>query len=75
MKKSLVSLSALCGLLGLPLGAHAVIYQFNATLNAPSEVPPTSSTATGVASLQYDDHNTASLADAIPTASPRRCSG
>ncbi|MDN3920708.1 CHRD domain-containing protein [Roseateles violae] len=63
MKKSLPLLLALCALLGSPFAAHALVYQFNATLNGPSEVPSTASTATGIASLQYDDHGTASLLD------------
>ena len=64
MKKSLVaSVTAFCALLGAPLAANAIVYQFNATLNASSEVPTTSSTATGIASLSYDTHNTLSLSD------------
>jgi hypothetical protein len=63
MRKKLVSFAALSALLALPLAANAQIYQFNATLNAANEVPTTASTATGVATLQYDTHNTASLLD------------
>jgi CHRD domain/PEP-CTERM motif len=48
-----------------PLAAHAAIFQFNAQLNAASEVPilanPTA--ATGVATLFYDNHGTLSLTD------------
>jgi hypothetical protein len=49
-----------------PFVAHAAIFQFNAQLNAANEVPPivgTPSTATGVATLFYDDHGTPSLGD------------
>jgi hypothetical protein len=45
-----------CGLLALPLAAPAAVYQFNAQLNGASERPtPTSSSATGLATLLYDD--------------------
>ena len=62
MEKALVPV-ALCALLASPLAANAVVLEFNATLNAATEVPPTASTATGVATLQYDTHDTASLLD------------
>lgn len=50
--------------LAAPLMAHAVVYQFNANLNAANEVGAgSSSTATGVATLFYNNFGTASLAD------------
>jgi len=64
MRKTFVSIAALSALLAAPLSANAVIYQFNATLNAANEFPISpASTATGIASLQYDTHDTASLID------------
>jgi len=50
--------------LALPLVANAVVYQFNANLNAGNEVGHVSgSIATGIATLSYNDFNTMSLAD------------
>ncbi len=50
--------------LALPLMANAVVYQFNANLNAGNEVGHVSgSIATGIATLSYNDFNTMSLAD------------
>ena len=46
-----------------PLAAQATVYQFNAALSAANELHVSSSTATGIASLFYDDKGTASLAD------------
>jgi hypothetical protein len=57
------SLLALAALSALPLAAQATVYQFNATLNAAQEVSASASTATGVATLSYDDMGTVSLAD------------
>lgn len=46
-----------------PLTAHAALFEFNAQLSAANEVPPTAATATGLATLLYNDHGTASFAD------------
>ena len=47
-----------------PLVANAVVYQFNASLNGANEIGTLSNaTATGVATLFYDNLNTASLLD------------
>jgi len=56
---------ALSGALGaLPLAAQATVYQFNASLNSANEVGTVSTaTATGLATLFYDDHGTLSLLD------------
>lgn len=52
------------GALMAPLMANAVVYQFNAGLNAANEVgTPSTSSATGVATLFYNDFGTASFAD------------
>jgi hypothetical protein len=64
MNKMLGTVASLCALLAVPISAHAVVYQFNATLNAANEFPTQpASTAIGIASLQYDTHDTASLVD------------
>lgn len=48
----------------LPLVAQSAVYQFNASLNSANEVgTPSTATATGVATLFYDDQGTASLLD------------
>jgi hypothetical protein len=50
----------------LPVAAQGTIYQFNADLRPQNEVAPPVpivSSATGVATLFYDDKNTVSLAD------------
>lgn len=50
--------------LSAPLMANAVVYQFNASLNAANEVGTGSTTtATGIATLSYNDFGTLSLAD------------
>lgn len=50
--------------MAVPLMANAVVYQFNASLNAANEVGAVStSTATGIATLSYNDFGTASLLD------------
>jgi hypothetical protein len=56
-------LLALAALSALPLAAQATVYQFNATLNAAQEVVASASTATGVATLSYNDMGTMSVAD------------
>lgn len=51
-------------LVAAPCLTHAVVYQFNASLNSANEVNSTSAeTATGIASLSYDDKGTLSLTD------------
>lgn len=61
---------ALCALVVLISGcmsqtAQATVWQFNASLNAANEIGPvpSASTATGIATLFYDDQGTAALAD------------
>jgi len=44
-------------LLALPITAQAITFQFNAGLNGASEVPSSGASATGVATLFYDDNN------------------
>ncbi|MCV2370293.1 CHRD domain-containing protein [Roseateles oligotrophus] len=56
-------LLALAALLALPLAAQATVYQFNATINAAQEVGASSSTASGLASLSYDDMGTLAVGD------------
>lgn len=63
MNKSVLSLAAMAAMLFAPLAAQAVVIQFNATINAAQQVPPSSSTATGLATLFYDDKGTLSLLD------------
>jgi hypothetical protein len=50
-------------LLGTPLAAHALVYQFNANLLGSNQVPANAATGTGVATLFYNDNNSASVAD------------
>lgn len=61
---------ALCAVVVLASGcvsqtAQATVWQFNASLKAANEIGPvpSASTATGVATLSYDDRGTATLAD------------
>lgn len=63
MNKTLVSLLGAAALGMVPLAASAVTYTFNASLNGANEVGSSSSTATGLASLIYDTHDTADLTD------------
>ncbi len=50
--------------LAMPLMANAVVYQFNASLNGANEVGTLSTaTATGIATLSYNDFGTVSLTD------------
>lgn len=56
-------LLALAALSSLPLAAQATVYQFNATLNAAQEVTPSASTATGLATLSYNDMGTVAVGD------------
>ena len=57
MKKQLAA-AALFALSAVPMAAHAIVYQFNATLNAANEVrpgqPAVVSNGNGVATLFYD---------------------
>lgn len=62
MKKALLMLGVAAAF-GTPVAAHATIWEFNANLSGANENPPTASTATGVATLFYNDFNTASIAD------------
>lgn len=50
--------------LAAPLMANAVVYQFNASLNGANERPtPVVTSATGIATLSYDDQGTAGVFD------------
>ena len=49
--------------LAVPISAHALVYQFNATINSSQEVLPNATTGNGVATLFYDDKNTALTTD------------
>ena len=65
MKKALLGVAAAIALVAIPLAAQASIFQFNATLNQGNEVGAIAnvSSATGVATLSYNDFGTLSLAD------------
>jgi len=66
MLKTVASLLAI-GALAVPLAAQATVYQFNATLSQANEVAKldtfTPSSATGIATLLYNDYGTLSLDD------------
>lgn len=47
----------------LPVTAKALIFQFNAGLNGANEVPANSATATGIATLFYNDNNSVLTTD------------
>ena len=61
MKKLLIAAAAALSL--APLAAQAVVFQFNAALNAGNEVGVSSDTGTGIATLFYNDMGTANLLD------------
>lgn len=64
MKSMLSAALTAAALAAVSLGAQATVYQFNASLNSANEVGGVSSaTATGLATLFYDDKGTASLSD------------
>ena len=64
MRSRYASLFAAAALVAAPLAAQAAVYQFNASLSSANEVSPVSAaTATGLATLFYDDQGTVSLAD------------
>jgi|GEM_PF-652882 len=64
MRIRIAALALFSALGALPLAAQATVYQFNASLNSANEVGTVSTaTATGIATLFYDDHGTASLLD------------
>ena len=64
MNLRLAPLFAAATLLSMPLASHALVYQFNAALKASNEVgTPSAATATGIASLFYDDKGTLALVD------------
>jgi len=62
MKKAYSIALAGAGLI-VSAAAHAEIYQFNASIGGANENPPNGSTANGLATLLYDDHDTAALLD------------
>ena len=53
MKKQLAAL-ALFALTAVPMAAHAIVYQFTASLSGDNEVPPRATPASGLAVLSYD---------------------
>jgi hypothetical protein len=61
MRKAILTLSVAAAL-AAPL-AQATIYEFNASLSGAKENPPNASTASGIATLSYNDFNTADVAD------------
>ena len=61
MKLSILLASA--AMLVTPLAANALVYQFNASLSGANEVPANAATGTGVATLSYNDNNTALTTD------------
>ena len=63
MKLSILLASAV--LLATPLAANALVYQFNANLSGAKEVPGNAATGTGVATLFYNDNNTALTTDDV----------
>lgn len=64
MFKSLASALTLSALLAVPTASHAVIYTFNASLSGANEVlPATPGPGSGIATLAYNDNNTAALTD------------
>lgn len=63
MKRRLCLLAAVAAALAVPVSAHAVVYQFNANINGSNQVPPNATTSNGIATLFYDDKNTAVTAD------------
>lgn len=63
MRKLLSLAAATAALLALPLAAQATVFQFNASLSGLNETTPNSAIGTGVATLFYNDFNTASTAD------------
>ena len=63
MKRMLATAAAATVMCATPLAANAVVFQFNANLSATNEVPPNASTATGIATLFYDDKGSALTSD------------
>ena len=64
MNLRLAPLFAAATLLLTPLASQALVYQFNAALKISNELgTPSAATATGLASLFYDDKGTLSLSD------------
>lgn len=63
MLKFLSSAAAAAALLATSLAANATVYQFNASLTGTQEVPANAVTGTGIATLFYNDFNTATTVD------------
>jgi hypothetical protein len=65
MKKAMFNLAMVVAVAALPVTAQATVFQFNASLNQANELAPvgTFSSATGIATLSYNDFGTVSLAD------------
>lgn len=63
MKKALLPVAVTVAF-GLPVAAHATVYQFNSSLSAANELPLVpASPALGIAALTYDDLGTDTVAD------------
>lgn len=63
MKRTITLLLGAAALGAVPIAAQALTYSFNASLSGANEVPATAAGATGLATLVYDTHDTASLLD------------
>jgi hypothetical protein len=65
MKRNLtiLVLATNAALLCLPISSQAITFQFNAALNGASQVPATGVLGTGVATLFYNDNNSAITTD------------
>lgn len=63
MIKRICLLAVVAAALVVPVSAHALVYQFNAIISSSQEVPPNPTTGNGVATLFYDNKNTALTTD------------
>ena len=63
MQKTLATAIAAAALFATPLAANALVYQFTTSLSGANEVPPNARTATGIATLFYDDKNSVLTTD------------
>ncbi len=64
MKKLVLAVGAALALLTAPLTANAIVFQFNAAIDGSNEVPNGSgSSATGIATLFYNDFGTVTVSD------------
>lgn len=63
MNHILPSILTAAALFAMPVSAQALIFQFNAGLSGANEVPPVTTSATGVATLFYNDNNSVITSD------------